>query len=143
MTESITISVSGTPQPAGSKRAFAHRTTGRIVVTDANAKSRLWKTNVAQHAIAVMRTTEPLTGPLHLHIDFYMPRPQYHYGKHGVKPTAPCQPTSRPDLTKLIRGTEDALTGICWHDDAQIVEQTATKTYGDAAGCEITITEAA
>jgi hypothetical protein len=37
---------------------------------------------------------------------------------------APARPTGYPDLSKLARSTEDALTGILWDDDAQITGYT-------------------
>lgn len=39
------------------------------------------------------------------------------------------RPTSKPDLDNCIK-LLDALNGIAWRDDSQIVEQTATKVYG-------------
>jgi Holliday junction resolvase RusA-like endonuclease len=36
-----------------------------------------------------------------------------------------------PDLSKLVRAAEDALIGIAYKDDAQIVSITATKFYAD------------
>jgi Holliday junction resolvase RusA-like endonuclease len=35
----------------------------------------------------------------------------------------------KPDLSKLIRATEDALTGILFADDSQVVQVSARKTY--------------
>ncbi len=37
--------------------------------------------------------------------------------------------------------TEDALRGILWRDDAQIVTQVATKRYGPQAGAWIRVVE--
>jgi Holliday junction resolvase RusA-like endonuclease len=36
----------------------------------------------------------------------------------------------KPDLDKLVRGVCDALTGVIYHDDAQVVEIIASKRYG-------------
>jgi Holliday junction resolvase RusA-like endonuclease len=45
-------------------------------------------------------------------------------------PKGRTRPTCYPDLSKLIRATEDALTGLAWGDDAQVVEYRDTvKTY--------------
>ena len=38
-----------------------------------------------------------------------------------------------PDVLKLARGVEDALTGIVWRDDAQIVNESLNKVVGAAA----------
>lgn len=138
----IAFTVYGIAQPAGSKRAFAHKSTGRIVVVDDAKGSRAWKTDVAKaaraHAPAALLET-----PLKLEVLFVMPRPKSHHGTGRnagvVKASAPQWPTVKPDATKLLRAVEDALTGIVWRDDAQVVVQTACKVYGDPARCEITV----
>jgi Holliday junction resolvase RusA-like endonuclease len=72
-----------------------------------------------------------------------MPRIGSHYGSgknaEKLKPTAPKFHTVKPDATKLLRSTEDALTGILWRDDAQIARQTVEKSYGERAGAWITV----
>ena len=39
-------------------------------------------------------------------------------------------PECRPDLNKLSRACLDALTGIVWRDDSQVVRLEAEKEYG-------------
>ena len=148
----ITFFVPGLPRPAGSKRAFALRKggvlTGRVAVTDANPKSRDWKTQVSQVAADKMKEDGRglLEGPLKLTVDFKLPRPKSHFrtGKHAgqKKDTAPFFHTSKPDATKLTRAVEDALTNIVWHDDAQVSMQHVGKTYESCdIGCWVTIAE--
>lgn len=143
---SVHLQVEGVAQPAGSKRAMKHRTTGRIIVLDDAKGSRGWKTDVAKAARAAM-SGPPLDGPLCLTIDFYLPRPKGHYGTGSnareLRRQAPAYPTVRPDLTKLIRAVEDALTKIVWHDDAQVVQQHAYKLYADVPVCVIHVDPAA
>jgi len=53
-------------------------------------------------------------------------------------------PASRPDLTKLIRSVEDALTGILWRDDAQVISQVALKRYAmpdETPGVRVRVTQ--
>jgi len=84
-----------------------------------------------------------LDGPLELHVIFYAPRPKGHYGSgrnSGVlKHHAPAYPIVKPDVTKLLRAVEDAITGICWRDDAQVVVQHAEKRYGEPARAVVAI----
>lgn len=58
-------------------------------------------------------------------LTFTVTRPQSHYGSgrnaHVLKPSAPDYPTGRPDLSNLIKLVEDALTGVAWVDDDQVV----------------------
>lgn len=133
----IDFFVPGLPRPGGSKRAFINPKTKRPIVTEDNSRSKDWRASVAQVASAAME--RPLEGALAITFVFCMPRPRGHYGKRGLLPSAPAHPTTRPDVLKLARSTEDALTGIAYRDDAQIVHETLIKAYGDPIGCRVAI----
>lgn len=132
----ITFTVIGLPKPAGSKRAFALKKggvyTGRAVVTDDCKTSRDWKTDVKHAAVAIYQR-EPLACAVRLTLVFVLPRPRGHFGTGrnvGVlKPSAALFHVIKPDVLKLARGVEDALTGIIWKDDSQIVEEYLEKRY--------------
>ncbi len=88
---------------------------------------------------------EPLDAAVHLELQFRMPRPKSHYrtgrNAHLLKSSAPLHHAVKPDLTKLVRSTEDALTGIIWRDDAQVISGSYSKTYADeTAGVAIKLT---
>lgn len=124
--------VAGIPKPAGSKRGFYIAKIKRVVITDDCKTSRDWKTDVKHEA--QRQYDGPLwTCPIRLELTFIMPRPASHYrtGKnaHMLRDSAPERPTSKPDVLKLARGVEDALTKIIWEDDAQIVDEELNKFY--------------
>lgn len=141
--DAIVFQVLGRPQPAGSKKGFKNPHTGRVIITDDAKKSRPWKQQVAGAAAAHV-DGRLLTGPVRLDVVFYLARPKGHHGtgrnSGTVKRSAPEYPTVKPDTTKLLRAVEDALTGTCWRDDAQVVVQTARKLYGAPERCEVRIT---
>lgn len=143
------FTVFGEAEPAGSKTAIPlvrRAGQGRFVaicrangipivnVVDANKNADKWKKHVA-HEVNKLFWDTPLAGPVGIRCKFYQDRPKYHYGTGKsagiVKSSAPNWPTSKPDALKLMRGVEDALTGIVYVDDAQIVEETISKHYGD------------
>lgn len=130
----ISFTVYGDPATAGSKKAFVIK--GRPVIVDTSgAKGRDWRRNVQAAALeaAEQVSWEATRQPLELTVRFYLPRPKVHYNAKGaVKSSAPSLHTTKPDLTKLLRAVEDALTGILWHDDSQIVKQTVAKHYTTA-----------
>jgi Holliday junction resolvase RusA-like endonuclease len=140
----VAFTVYGKPQPAGSKRGFPIKRggeyTGKVAVVDDAKGSRAWKQEVASVAVKAMSGTLDdlpfviLNGPLMLEVTFYLARPKSHYrtGKHAelLREAAPAYPTTRPDATKLVRAVEDAMTGIVWNDDAQVVTQVVHKRYG-------------
>jgi Holliday junction resolvase RusA-like endonuclease len=128
------LTVYGNAEPAGSKRAFYRPKLGVRVVDD-NKKAKPWKDLISQKAGQI--ACGQLQGPLLLEVDFYRTRPKGHYGtgKNActVKASAPAYPDTKPDTTKLLRGVEDALTGIFYRDDAQICRQMVSKRWGDPA----------
>lgn len=137
MTGPIRFFVPGIPQPGGSKKGFYIQKTKRVVITEDNKKSKPWRAMVAWAASEIIKV--PLTGPLEVCYMFLVTRPKGHFGARGLRPSAPSHPTVKPDVTKLVRSTEDAMKGIAWIDDSQTVRQSAEKAYADRAGCIITI----
>jgi crossover junction endodeoxyribonuclease RusA len=134
----LSFTVYGQAQPAGSKVAMRTKQ-GKLLVRDAAKGSRPWKTQVAQAAGEAMNGTGLLDGALEVSVIFTVPRPKGHFGKRGLRPSAPEHPTTRPDVTKLLRAVEDACTGIVWRDDAQIVAQHAVKRYGEPAAAFVSV----
>jgi Holliday junction resolvase RusA-like endonuclease len=87
----------------------------------------------------------PLTGALTLLVRFYMPRPKKHFrtGKFAgiLRDDAPILHSGRPDISNLVKFVEDALNGIFWKDDSQIVILHASKYYSKTPRTEIRICE--
>lgn len=139
----VAFTVYGNPQPGGSKRGFIAKgkegAKDRVIITDDNPKAEDWKTNCAIVAAELMKGRELFAQPLMIVVEFYFIRPRSHYGARGVLRSSPKFPTVRPDATKLLRPLEDALTGIVWRDDAQIVEQIVRKRYGEPARAEVKV----
>lgn len=132
--------VYGVAAPAGSK-TVARTKDGRAFVRDASKRSAPWKRQVAQAAGEAMGGADLLKGPLSLTVAVVVPRPKSHFGARGLRPSAPIAPTTRPDLTKYLRGIEDAMTGIVWRDDAQVVTQSAEKRFGEPARVAVRVLE--
>lgn len=134
--------VFGEAKSAGSKRAFRHPHTGRIILTEAVKGSKDWQHQVSA-AGAEAYQGPLLDGPLRVRMVFFRARPRSHYGSGRnatvVKPSAPPYPSTRPDTLKLARGVEDALTGVVWTDDARIVVELLEKRWGEPARVEVEI----
>jgi len=52
-------------------------------------------------------------------------------------------PTVKPDIDKTLRAVLDALTGIAYDDDSQVVSVAASKMYGAEAKTKISIVRVA
>ncbi len=143
----IVFEIFGEPRPQGSKiPQVIYRKgpkgpepvvkNGRVIVVarDDNPDLRAWRQGVAQAARRAYGGPL-LIGAVSLEITFYRPRPRSHYGAGRnagrLKPYAPKWPTTKPDNTKLRRAIEDALSGVIYRDDSQIVDGMDYKRYGD------------
>jgi Holliday junction resolvase RusA-like endonuclease len=135
----VSFRVYGIPAPKGSKTAFVRG--GRAVVVDGSSPSgrqklASWNAEVAREAQNVFHE-DLLTGPLHIDISFYFPRPK-------SAPRSRVFPTVKPDIDKITRSTYDAMTGVLYKDDALIVSEGKRKLYahdGEAPGAFIRIYE--
>lgn len=135
--------VDGTPAPQGSKRAFHHAATGKIIMAESSAKVKPWRQAVASAARDAMAGNAPALVSLRMFAVFYFPRPKAHFNSKGaLKPNAPAYVAKTPDLSKLQRSTEDAMTGIVYRDDSQIVQLDLRKMFanpGQSLGARISI----
>lgn len=137
----LTFFVPGIPATAGSKRLV--RFGARFGITEDCKRSKPWRASVQGFAVDGMRGNPGLwEGPLEVSFLFSVTRPLGHVGRKGLKPSAPEFPAKKPDLLKFARAVEDALTGVVWRDDAQIVTEHLHKRYGADPGVWITVREA-
>ncbi|WP_054677324.1 RusA family crossover junction endodeoxyribonuclease [Lacticaseibacillus sharpeae] len=105
------------------------------------AKSRKYKALVAGYA-REQYTAQPLGGALNLQVTFY--RPIQTSGSKRLKHdkvVGAVLPTVKPDLDNYFKAVTDALKGIVWVDDNQIVSVDMRKLYGTKPRTEIEIKE--
>jgi len=100
-----------------------------------NAKKlKPWRQDVAR-AARLAYSGPLLVGAVKVSMMFSRSRPKGHFGTGRnagkLKPWAEeARPTTKPDVLKLARAVEDALTGVVWRDDSQVVEETLSKVWG-------------
>ncbi len=139
----------GRPQTKGSTKGFGFvRKHGPragsigVNITNDNVKAKGWAQLVAMAARSAYHGAA-LEGPMCVGVTFHLPRPKSHSGKRGLKPGAPRYPIAkeRDDTDKLVRCALDAITGIAWVDDSQVVKIEAAKVYatGDRIGAAFSI----
>jgi crossover junction endodeoxyribonuclease RusA len=101
--------------------------------------TRPWRFAVAA-AVRDELGDEPVTRePVALVCRFSFVRPMSHTKKSGgLVSGAPWTMVRNPDLDKLARAVLDALTGVLYGDDAQVVQLVLFKSYGPSAGLVLT-----
>jgi Holliday junction resolvase RusA-like endonuclease len=126
------IVVYGNPAPQGSKKFMGRSTkTGRGILVESSKAVKPWREAVKNAAIeALSQSRDPLDpasmlrGPIRLSIVFTVAKPK------SAPKTRVTFPDRKPDLSKFIRSTEDALTDAgVWEDDARVVTVCASKVY--------------
>lgn len=116
----VEIYVPGTARPQGSKRHV-----GNGVLIESSKALAPWRTTVAWHAAQAYRAA-PLLGAVHLTAEFVLPRPK------RLPKRLPTPPhTTKPDTDKLIRAVMDALSGVVYRDDSQVIDLHPTKRYAE------------
>ena len=147
--QEVRFTVRAKATPAGSKKGFyvkrKNAAKGRVILTDQTGKrGKAWRTEVQVEAHGAMSGRNPFSGPLAVAFKFTIARPKSHYvgGKrlNPLKATAPSTHTQAPDALKLARAVEDALTGIVYADDKQIVSELIEKEWGDEDVCKVSVT---
>lgn len=131
----LDFTVMGHAEPQGSKSAYVIPNLNRAVVVDTNArKLKPYRQEVTRTAMSQVRL-RPWAAkhvPVRLRLDFFILRPQ-------SCPKSRKYPSVKPDTDKLVRSTCDALTGVLYADDAQIVQLVATKNYGEVEKVRIRV----
>lgn len=111
----LRVFVPGRPAPQGSKR---HVGKGRMIESSPHVAR--WRQTVAW-TVAAAYHGGPVKGPVKVGVEFVLPDQT---GRHASSPHV-----ARPDLDKLLRAVLDALTGVLWVDDSQVVEVFARKRW--------------
>ena len=130
----INIYVAG--QPVGKARPRVTRT-GRVYTPTKTMKAEASIQDAAREA---MQGQQPMEGPVYVSAAFNMAIPtSWTKGKQTQARNDELMPTAKPDLDNLAKTILDALNGIVYRDDSQVVQLAISKRYSDQPGTFITI----
>lgn len=126
----MTFTVLGPAACKGSTVSFMGKG-GRIVTKTDSQTLGGWTQAVkwAAKGAGVRLVAKPAAVVVAVRFEFLRPQ------SAGKRP----HPTVKPDIDKTLRALLDALTGIAYEDDAQVVMVAASKSYGPDAKTEITV----
>lgn len=81
-------------------------------------------------------------GALRMEIDIYMLIPKSASKKAAERMSKGIErPTKKPDIDNIIKSIADALNGLAYHDDSQIVSVSVNKYWGYVPRAEVKIKE--
>lgn len=136
MMKELAFTVYAKAEPQGSMKAFVRPGSKHASVTSDNRKLKPFRSEVTAMAIATLRCEAPMFEKgvaVHIELTFTFLPPK------SVKKRI--WPVVKPDIDKLQRAMLDALTGVAWHDDAQVVQVYAKKRYGQIQGVAVVVRE--
>lgn len=127
MASAIRFFVHGEAQPKGSTRAFVvgwkpgQVTRPKTVTTTDNPQLKAWEKHIQDVATDYAETVDE--GPMSVRLLFSLMRPK------SVSVSERPLPTVDPDIDKLSRAVLDAMSGVCYADDQQVIRLVARKEY--------------
>ena len=139
MTFMITFEVDG--DPVGKQRA-RHRRVGNFIQTYTPEKTRSYEKQIKDAAKQAMGITEPLETPISLYLYIRAPIPKSTTKKalQGILDGL-IKPIKKPDASNVLKSVEDAMNGVVYKDDSQIVNLHVTKVYDKNPGVSICVKE--
>jgi Holliday junction resolvase RusA-like endonuclease len=141
----ITITLPGPPIGKGRPRFRVARSKAgqQFVTAYTPAKTRAYERSLAWAGKAAMGGRKPLVGALRAAVEARMGVPSsWSAKKRDAALAGLIRPTGRPDYDNVAK-TLDALIGIVFVDDAQIVEAGVTKVYAEQPCLIVRIEEVA
>ena len=127
--------------PVGKQRArYVKR--GNFVQTYTPEKTRTYETLIKYAAIEAMGSSEPLETPVSLYLYIRAPIPK----SYSKKKVADClngfdKPIKKPDASNVLKSVEDAMNGVVYRDDCQIVNFHVSKVYSSQSGIDVCVKE--
>lgn len=136
MNRQLTIEVAGDPVAKGRPRVTK---TGHAYTP---AQTRRWEQYARLMAQQQMAGQAPIAGPVEVCVRAVFPVPaSWPAWKRQMALAGAVGHTTKPDGDNLFKAAVDALNGIVFVDDSQIIWHSAAKLYGDKPRVEIIIAE--
>lgn len=129
---SVRFFVPGKPQGKGRPRAVAR---GKFVRMYTPEKTASYESTVALAASEAMGDRPPMEGPLAVVMRIALPVPaSWSNRKKAHAIDCIVLPITKPDADNVIKAVFDAINGVVWRDDTQVVDLRMIKRYGERPG---------
>ena len=137
--DAVRLEIPGQPIPQPRHKVAAR---GRFAHAYIAAHHPIHAYRQAVQLVARAAGIRPHPGPIELVIECVFERPPSHMTRKGQPSKAARAFPPKCDFDNLAKGVADALTGIAWNDDDQVVDGRCIKRYaatGEAAKTVVTI----
>lgn len=137
MTPTVHIELAGPPKGKGRPRIGRTPTGKGIAFTP--KETRNYEAALRLMGQAAMRGAAPIEGPISVVMLGVFPVPlSWSKRDQAAAAAGALRPTGKPDMDNCIKML-DALNGVVWRDDAQIVRLIVDKVYGDRPRLEVDV----
>ena len=131
--------IPGEPHGKGRPR---FRRLGNFVSTYNDKKTQSYEALVKQSAKEAFGDTDILETPISLYLYIKLPIPK----SYSKKRSEAClngseKPIKKPDASNVLKSVEDAMNGVVYKDDSQIVNFHVTKVYSPQSGIDVCVKE--
>lgn len=136
----LTITIPGQPQGKGRARAFKTKA-GRIGHYTPD-KTRTYEGLIRTQALEAMNGAQPTQSPVSLVLDLQYQIPtSWPAWKQEAARSDDIAPTVKPDADNVAKAVKDALNGVVWLDDCQVVAVTIIKRYSNYPAVGVSVNE--
>lgn len=141
MPRTVKFTVAGDPVAKGRPRASRTATGVRMRTPK---KTALYERHVKAAAIVAMAASKPFACPVRLLVSIVVPIPTSwsKVRKEKARAGEICA-TKKPDADNVLKAIKDAMNDVLYADDAQVVEISLIKVYGDDPRVEVAASEIA
>jgi Holliday junction resolvase RusA-like endonuclease len=134
----VVITLAGPPRGKGRPRATVNPRTGfaRVYTDDRTAR---YESQLRYAAQQEMAGRPPTAQPIRVMVEArFQPAPSWSAKKQQAALAGHIRPATTPDADNLLKCL-DALNGVAWVDDRQIVDAVIRKVYAEAPALVVTI----
>jgi len=136
----IHFQVEGNPKGKGRPR-FSRVGSFTKVYTD--KQTLTYEALIATFAKQAMGGTEPLKTPVSVYLYVRLPIPQsYPKKRRDACLNGSELPCKKPDIDNIAKTYLDAMNGVIFMDDTQVIDLHVKKVYAEKAGVDVMVTEA-
>jgi Holliday junction resolvase RusA-like endonuclease len=137
----IHFQVEGDPKGKGRPR-FSRVGNFTKVYTD--KQTLTYEALIATFAKQAIGATEPLKTPVSVFLYVRLPIPQsYPKKRRGACLSGAEKPCKKPDIDNIAKTYLDAMNGVIFVDDTQVIDLHVKKVYAEKAGVDVMVMEAA
>ncbi len=138
----FSLTIGGAPIPKGRPKFTAHGGFAKAYTPKSTSDYEKQVSKCVSEAMALQSVREPFRGALRVRIAAFFPIPNSASKRdreameQGITPML-----GRKDVDNIAKALLDAMNGIAYNDDGQVVDLRITKAYSVLARVEISVTE--